>query len=258
MSSWIRGSKGKAFAKPVARPTFYSDLTGCTDIPSMYLNVLGTYIFAQRMGEPAIFVETTGLISNTLKFNPQLQIKDKPLENSSLINTDSIKNMTDAMVFSDIKKFASSIFQYTPLFNRSILDILEKASIKSVFDIGVHITCDSSGTQLPLYVNAIKEFQKRTRKQALSIYIKAASYSVVTQFQTLCDPSWKLTSLSKTPVTDFMQANLRELAEVQIFAVLNAAILDFSFPIDRYIFVMHRNPKGYEYFKEINNRPWTL
>ena len=222
------------------------------------MNVLGTYIFAQRMGEPAILLETTGLIENTLTFNPQLRIVDKPLENSSLIDTTSIKDMTDAMVFSDIKKYAMNVFQYTPTFNRSILDVLDKAFIKSVFDIGVHLSCDSSGTQLPFYVDAIKVYQKRTKKPALSVYVKASSYDLVLRFQALCDPSWKLTSLSKTPVTEFLQHSLRDLAEVQIFAVLNAAILDFNDPVDRFMFVMHRSPKGYEYFKELNNKPWSI
>jgi len=258
MSSWIRGSKGKAFAKPVARPTFFSDLSDCTDIASMYMNVLGTYIFAQRMGEPAILLETTGLIENTLKFNPQLRIVDKALDNSSLIHRNSIKDMTDAMVFSDVKKYATNIFQYTPAFNSSIMGILEKASIKSIFDIGVHLSCDSSGTQLAFYVDALKVFQKRTKKSALSVYVKASSYDLVQQFQSLCDPSWKLTTLSKTPAANFLEYSLRQLAEVQIFAVLNAAVLDFNHPVDRFTYVMHRNPKGYEYFKELNNKPWTI
>ena len=258
MSSWIRASKGKPLGKPVVRPTLYTDLSQCTDLPSMYLNTLGSYIFTQRLGETAILVDPTGLISTTLKYNPQIRVVDKPQENSSPINTGSIKDMTDAMPFSDIKKYAISIFQYAPAFNQSIMQTLERGAIKSVFDIGVHITCDSSGTELPLYVDAIKVYQKRTRKPTLSIYVKAESYAVVTQFQALCDPSWKLTSLSKTPVTDFLQKNLRDLAEVQIFAVLNAAILDFSRPIDRFTFVMNRNPRGYEYFKDLNNKPWSM
>lgn len=258
MSSWIRGSKGKSYAKPVARPTFYTDLSSCADMTSMYLNVLGTYIYAQRLGETALILDSTGLIANTLKYNPQLKIIAEPYENSSLINKNTIQDVTDVMPFSDIKKHAINIFQYSTNFNKSIIDVLERASIKSVFDIGIHLICDSSGTELPFYVDAIKQYQKRVKKPTMSIYVKADSYATVTKFQQVCDPSWKLTSLSKTPATNFMQGNLRDLAEVQIFAVLPAALLDFREPIDRFMYVMHRNPRGYDFFKDLNEKAWSI
>jgi hypothetical protein len=122
----------------------------------------------------------------------------------------------------------------------------------------IHLVTDASGVNIPFYLSTVKEFQKRSKKATLNLYIMTDSYANVTAFQAVADPSWKLTSLSKFPPTDAASALFQQLAEVQIFAVASAAILDFQYSLDRFIYVMQRNPKGFEFFKELNNSEWLI
>jgi hypothetical protein len=256
MSSWNRGKKLVPKAKPV--PISYYDLTTTNDVASTYLNFLGTYIYSQKLGETCNVYDPNKFINITLKYNPQVKfITDIP-DNSTTLNEKSLSSITSTLKFADIQRYASIIFQYTAPFNRSVIDVLEKASIKTVFDIGIHLTTDSSGIVLPIYSDILSEIQKKSKKATLTVYVMADSYEIVKQFQGKCDPSWKITSLSKTVPKNESEVIVQRLAEVQIFAASPAVVLDFSNSIDRFIYLMQRNPKGYDFFREVNGLSWSL
>jgi hypothetical protein len=138
------------------------------------------------------------------------------------------------------------------------MQILQKASIKSAFDISLRIVPDASGTNLQSYVDIVRAYQVKTKKARLSIYLMAPSYDVVTAFKTLGDTSWTITSLSKSPPKDAAEAFLYVMAEVQILSVAPALILNFDYSVDRFIYMMHREFKNLEFFREINNNSWSL
>jgi hypothetical protein len=48
------------------------------------------------------------------------------------------------------------------------------------------------------------------------------------------------------------------MADVQVMTTLPALILDFDENLDRFIYLMHRNMKGVDYFKEVNGKAWYL
>jgi hypothetical protein len=256
MSSWNRGRKLVPKAKPA--PISYYDLTTSSDVTSTYLNFLGTYIYSQKLGESCNIYDPNKFINATLKYNPQIKFITNIPDNSTVLNEKTLSSITSTLKFGDIQSYASNIFQYTAPFNRSVIEVLEKASIKTVFDIGLHLTVDPSGIILPIYSDILTAIQKKSKKATLAVYAMADSYETVKQFQGTCDPSWKVTSLSKTVPKNESEAILQRLAEVQIFAALSAAVLDFSNPIDRFIYLMHRNPKGYDFFREINGLSWSL
>ena len=83
------------------------------------------------------------------------------------------------------------------------------------------------------------------------------NYTTVSHFQTYCDPSWKITSLSKTPPKDTDAAFIQSMAEVQIMTAVPALILDFNRPVDRFIYLMQRNQR-LNYFVEMNDKEWNL
>ena len=185
-------------------------------------------------------------------------IKEVP-ENTIQINLASLINTSKTMKFPEIQQHASSIFQYMPAFNSSILQVIQKASIRAVFDIALHLTANESGNvDLAYYINVVRDYQKRVKKANLSIYIMADSFQLVTQFQKAGDNGWNVVSLSKFPAANPSDLLFQEMAEVQIFAVVPAAVLDFSQSIDRFIFLMQRNPKGYAYMREVKNREWAI
>ena len=207
------------------------------------------------MGNPCYIWDPMGIIKNTLRQNPQVRVlKDKPEENTESMTT--YTSLVSEIKLTDIQKVASALLNYNVGFGQEILSTIEKAGIKPTFDIGIHLVRDISGPNLPVlkkYVELIKVYQKKARKDKLSIYVMADNYSVVTQFQTYCDPTWKVTSLSKTPSGSITQT----LADIYIMTSVPAMILEFDRPADRFIYMMQKN-KILEYFAELKSQPWYL
>jgi hypothetical protein len=255
MSSWARAKVIPT--KKQVPVSAYHDTSSSPDIPSIYLDFTQAYIFSQKMGENCFVWDPSGILDSTLKYNPQVRfLKEKPEINPRFKQT--YKSVTDSMKIADVQKFARNVFEYDPAFNQSIMKILQKASIKAAFDISLRIVPDASGTNIQSYVDIVRAYQLKSKKAGLSIYLMAPSYEVVTAFKTLGDTSWTITSLSKSPPKDAAEAFLYIMAEAQILSVASALILNFDYSIDRFIYMMHRELKNIDFFREINNNSWSL
>jgi len=258
MSSWIIAKSRPTKKKPEV--TKYHDTSSYTDVFSMYLDFIGSYIYSQKMGETCNIWEEGGLLKTTLRTNPQIKyLKEKP-EDAVVIRRNEYSNMVSELKFKEVQKIAGSLIVYNTELNQTVIRYLEKAGIRASFDIGIQLVRDPAGPDLALfkkYAAIIKAFQVKAKKDNLSVYIMADNYSIVTQFQVYCDPSWKVTSLSKTPPKDIETGFIHALAEVQVMTALQSVILDFDRAVDRFIYLLQRNQK-YTYFLEINNKEWKL
>jgi hypothetical protein len=241
--------------------TNYYDASNISDIPALYMDYLAAYIYSQKMGESCTIWDPTSILRNTLRQPPQVRFPKELSEGSKSIPLDTFKNVVSSVKFKDIQKIATDLIFYDQAFNREIVNVIQKAGIKTTFDIGLHLIRDVSGPNLSafkMYSENIKAYQKKTKKDTLSIYIMADSYSVITQFQAYCDPSWKIVSLSKTPALDADNQFIQEMADIQIMSTLPALILDFSRSTDRFIYLMQRYKGGLTYFTEIKGKEWNL
>lgn len=257
MSSWIIMKNRQQ--KKKAAITKYHDTSSSQDVFSTYLELLSYYAYSQKMGETCNVWDPSGLVKNTLKVNPQVKVlKEKPEINPLALS--EYASLVSPIVFKDIQKMASSLISYDQGLNQTVLRFLEKSGIKSMFDIGIHLLKDPAGPDISLmkqYVALIKNYQTKAKKDTLSIYVMSDNYSVVQHFQTYCEPSWKITSLSKTPLKVTDDAFIQAMAEVQIMTALPALILDFDRTVDKFIYLMQRNPKLL-YFTELNGQVWKL
>jgi hypothetical protein len=256
MSSWIRNAK--VYAKPKQVVPFYYDISNTMEVSRTFLEVLGAAIYSKKQNEKCTIYDPNEFLSLALMYNPNIKVIKSAPENTNRISMKSLTDITANMKFSEIKAYAADIFKYQSLFNQSILNVLKTASIKSTFDMVIHLVTDASGANIPFYLSTIQEYQKRSKKATLNLYIMTDSYANITAFQAVADSSWKVTSLSKFPPTDAASAVFQQLAEVQIFAVASAAILDFQYALDRFIYVMQRNPKGFDFFRELNGSEWVI
>ena len=257
MSSWIIAKSRPTKKKAVA--TKYHDTSSSPDVFTMYMDFLSGYIYSQKMGETCS-VWDNGVLKNTLKMNPQVKyLKEKP-EDAIVLKTSDYYSLVSDMKLKDIQKFAASLLVYDVALNQTVIRFLEKAGIRSSFDIGIQLIKDPAGPDIVLlkrYAALIKAFQTKAKKDNLNIYIMSDNYSNITHFQGYCDPSWKLTSLSKTPPKDSDTAFIQIMAEVQIMTSLPALILDFERSVDRFIYLMQRNQRM-NYFVELNEKEWRL
>jgi hypothetical protein len=261
MSSWIVAKNRPK--KKVAEITKYYDTSLSPDTFTMYMEYIAAYIYSQKLGETSNVWDPTEIIKNTLRTNPQVRLLRELPENESAQKTTAsdYKPLVGPMKLPDVQKFASNIMIYADAVNQAVVRNLDKAGIKSIFDIGIHLVKDPSGPDINLlrqYTSLIKAYQTKSKKTTLQVYIMADNYSVVTQFQVYCDPSWKLTSLSKIPLKDGQGDLVNSMSEIQIMSALPALILDFDRISDRFIYLMYRNLRNLTYFVELNGKQWSL
>jgi hypothetical protein len=252
MSSWIIAKNKQKRKVPVI--TMYHDTSLSGDVFTMYLDYLSAYIYTQKLGETCN-VWDSGVIKDTLKLTPQVRLlKEKPEVDP--IKMDDCKTMVSKLTFKEIQKLASTLIVYDDALNRSVIRTLEKAGIKNILDIGIQLV-SADVNILKRFYALIKAYQVRSKKEKMNIYVMADSYDMVVEFQKLCDPTWKVTSLSKNVPTNSSDIFVQVLAEVQIMTALPALILDFNIPVDRFIYLMQRNSK-LDYFVEMNSMDWSL
>jgi len=259
MSSWIIAKNLPKKKKVVI--TNYHDATNVADVPKLYMEYLASYIYNTKMGEQFNVLDSTGILRNTLRVAPHVRLLKEQVEDSTANPVGTYAPVISKLKFKDVQKFASDVLLYDSEFNRSVVRVIERVGIKTVFDIGIHLVKDITGPNLPafkLYSEQLKEYQKKSKKASLSIYVMSDSYSVVTQFQAYCDPSWKVISLSKTQPATPDEQIIQTMADIQIMSALPSLVLDFSRSTDRYIYMMQRNKNGLEFFAEVKGREWAL
>lgn len=258
MSSWIVAKSRPTKVKPSVSK--YHEVSLPNDIYTVYMELIASYVYCQKMGETCNVWDQSGIVRDTLRNNPQVKVlKEKPDEVQPL-TLQTYKEIVSKMDFKDIQKMASGLIIYEPALNNTVAKFLEKAGIKTSFDIGFQLNKDPAGPNLGLmkkYAALIKAYQTKSKKEKLNVYIMSNDYMSVTQFQTYCDPSWKITSLSKTQSKDPQDAFVQSLAEVFIMSSLQSLVLDFNNTGDRFIFLMNKTARM-EYFVEVNSAKWSL
>lgn len=260
MSSWII-ARNIAPRKKAVKISSYYDASNISDIPSIYLNYLSAYIYSNKMGEPSTIWDPTSILQNTLRAHPQVRYLKEVSEEQTILTLDTFRPLTTQMKFKEIQKIATDLIFYDQPFNREVVNIIQKAGIKSTFDIGIHLVKDVTGPNLnafKAYSELLKTYQKKNKKATLSLYIMADQYSVITQFQQYCDPSWTIVSLSKSPAIGADNQFIQYMADIQIMSALPALALDFTRSADRLIYLMQRYRGGLTYFTEINGLDWKL
>jgi hypothetical protein len=260
MSSWII-ARNVAPRKKTVTISKYFDASNTSDMPELYLNYLSAYIYSQKMGEPCIIWDPRSILQDTLRPHPQVRYLKDVSEEQSAMSLDVFKTIVSSVKFKDVQKIAADLIFYDQAFNREVVNVIQKAGIKTTFDIGIYLTSEMSEpnlTALKMYSEIIKTFQKKSKKITLSVYIMTDNYNVFTQFQSYCDPSWAVASLSKSPAIGATNQFIHLMANIQIMSTLPALALDFSRSVDRFIYLMQRHRGGLTYFTEINGLEWNL
>jgi hypothetical protein len=259
MSSWVVAKSKHNIKKEVSVKSFHNTESS-SDISALYLETLAAYIYNQKLGETCVIFDGTSILSNTLKFHPQVKLLKEIPADSECTTVSTYKPTVSGLKFKDVQKYAWNLFQFTNEFHHSLNNTIEREGIKGQFNIGIHLSSDVSGSNLPefkRYIDTLRSFQKNSKLERLSVYVMANSPSLIREFQPFCDPSWKITSLSKTGYTNSVnQRFVNLMADVSIMTKIPAVVLDFKRPSDRLIYLMQANKDGFEYMNEINSSEW--
>lgn len=258
MSSWIIAKNRPTKKKPSV--TKYHNTASSPDVFSMYLSFIGSYVYSQKMGETCNIWDDNGLLKSTLKTNPQVKYLQEKPEEAIILEDKDYRGFVSQLKFKEIQKIAGNIISYDQTLNQTVVRFLEKAGIRAMFDIGLHLERDPAGpnlAELKKYAASIKAYQTKAKKETLAVYIMSDNYSTVSHFQAYCDPSWKITALCKNPAKDTDDVFIKAMAEVQIMTAVPAIILNFERPVDRFIYLMQRSPR-LNYFVEMGDKEWSL
>jgi hypothetical protein len=254
MSSWIIAKSRSSKAKPSVSK--YHDTSMPKDIYSLYTEFISSFIYFQKMGETCNVWDSSDILKETLRNNPQVKfLKEKP--EVVPFTLDTYNEITSKMNFADIQKIAANLIVYDPGLNTNVVKYLEGVGIKSIFDIGIKINKEDNKDLMKQYAALLKAYQTKSKKEKLNIYIMSNNPLISTEFQMYKDPSWKITTLSNNIPKDVETGFIKSLAEIQIMTALPALILDFRYPSDRFIYLMKRNQR-LDYFVEVNNTQWKL
>lgn len=255
MSSWVNKSRSfqvkpatiPQYLNPEFKNGFFQDI----------LTFLGGYIYTQRLGERLYVYDRLNLFSQMFRKNPQIQFLKSEPENTPVFGAPAFQGIISSLRFPDIQKQAGSVYVYADDFNQSIINILQRNNIKSLFDIGLHVVPDPSGNFFD-YVNAVRAYQTKYKKTTVNLFIACANLNVAKAFEKVADSSWRITHLHKTPIQNADEAFLRQMAEAQVLSTQPGLVLCYQFPFDRYVYLMHRNPRGLEYLNIVDSANWYL
>ena len=231
----------------------YHDTSNSRSLMAIYMDFLAAYIYSQKNGEPCNIWDPNGLIKLSFKRNPQIIfLKEKP--ETQALTLSNYTNIIEPLKLTEIKKYSSKVIDYNSEFTNSISQAYNKLSIKTKLDLGIHIAFETS---IPVYIDLIKAYQLKSKRVSLSIYVMTPSYDIVKELIKLGDPSWTIISMSKLHAKDGDNF-FSMMAEIKIMSTIQSLILDYSQDADRYIYMIHENQRGLDYFKEINDAPWFL
>jgi hypothetical protein len=260
MSSWIGSTRTFAKKKTLENVEYFLVPSSTTSISSILLDAFTAFVYGTRMGNRIYFVDQSNLLLSLFQNNQQCNyLKDFPESGSQQDASSMFKSLAIKPKFSDIQKLAASFFLYEESMNRMLTQTVEKAGIRSLFDIGIHLHCDLSGTEIPNYVKEVRTYQAITKKKTLNIYVMTPNIDHVKMFGRMGDPTWKVSAMSKIPSSDPQILLMQELAEIKILTAQPALILDYNDPTDRFITLMHRGgPTGPEFLKLMSPQQWSL
>ncbi len=110
-----------------------------------------------------------------------------------------------SLPIASLRAAAQHLFQLSESAEASVQAILDAANTPPVFDLTVHIRSGDKISSremdpIPLqsYITAIKNFQRKSGKKTLSIFLMSDNEGLATQLRQRADPSWSFFSFPST------------------------------------------------------------
>lgn len=256
MTSWIKTGMP---AKPVGKTSLLFETTDagfCSQFNNYYYSV----IYAKSEKMPLYVNDSLNAVS--IRY---------PLIQNTFMNTGA--RFTDGQVaeaislkkrapqlrtfLNGVKNFddAKDILAWNPGMLNQIDTVLSRVKVPEI-DVGVHIRAgdkavESKPVPVDTYIQSVKAFQKRTKKDELTVFVMTDSANSLEEFKRKKDPSWTIfTVRSPTDVNghvqrDFnaatrtfrMNAYLEFVAELYLMQQVPYVVCTFSSNVGRFLFL---------------------
>jgi hypothetical protein len=263
MSSWGQGLPSQSRLKYT---DFFCKISK-SGYGTNYQKFFMCYLYAKYMKKKLYLCDTTSNISQSFHL-----ILDtfQPMSNIVYTNKNGLTIFDDKII--DMNKFlltltddilcseARNIFQLNIQTQQKVDALLLEQQFPP-FDIGIHVRMGDKITSgemkeigLDIYINSIKDAQKRLGKDKVNIYVMTDNSQII---KSISDPSWSVYSLpSPIPSTghdqrkfnsmstnDKMAAYYHFLAELHIMQHCGSIICTYSSNIGRFLYLT-RDPQA--------------
>jgi hypothetical protein len=255
MSSW---ANLKTVPQKKFEPTlqsWYSPATG--DYVSDTLLFLYSFAYSQRSAEPFYIQDTKGFFQPLLKPSAILHfLKEQPSSGTQL-TLSTVKPVLEKLFFPSFKRTVSSIYEFNGMTSARIINLLQVQGLfNKVFDVG--IVLDVSGCVGPV-IASLKQFQRRTGKKKLEIFVMTDSEPLLGEFVFNGDPSWNYRSLLSTkPIPDPETRLLKTLAEINVLQGVDTLVVRLSSPIGKLLYLTSRVITSESSLYSYDGSSWSL
>jgi hypothetical protein len=254
MTSWANMKTVSLKKKEPVRNFFSSE----EDYATATLKFLYTYVYLQRNADPFFVYDQQGYFQPLLKTSPTIHyIKETGQGTNYADNINSFDPVFKTINLQSFRRTIASVYQYNPFVLSQIESIVSTSGLrKQVYDVG--IVLDISGC-VPTVINGLKQFQKRTGKKTLSIFVMTQDMNLLREFATKGDVSWSYVSLMRTnPPKDKEYLLYKTLAELQIMRDIEQLALRFSSPLGKLLYLTSTKVLTESQVIRVDNSSWKL
>jgi hypothetical protein len=235
MSSWANRNAVTVKKQEPAIKTYFSS---SEDYVTSSLLFFYSFAYCQRMAEPFYILDTEGYFQPLLNTSPILHfVKTVPDDAQNLAeDLYRLAPVLNQLSVSNLKRNLQSIFDYNgATFQRVDNYLSSMGLLRQTFDVG--ITLDISGC-VPVILQELKAFQKRTGKQSLRVFVMTDSLPLLREFATKGDPTWSFVSLLRNgpPPTNDQQL-LKTLGELRMIKKLDFVLTRFSSALGKVLYL---------------------
>lgn len=235
MTSWANLQVSKQRKGPII--TSYFEVQG-DDVFANLVDFSYTFVSKQRSAEPMYVYDKNGIIQNLIKVSPIIHYTKEIPANASNIHNDmntvvnSIRNINTNTLRKTIQSINVINAEKELLVQNNLKSNLINAS---QFDVG--IVLDVSGSALQA-ARALKDFQNRTYKKSLKIFVMTDNIHYLHDFVSNGDRTWTFASLMKNKMaTDAESRFLKRLSEIYALQSIPHIFLNTQTAVGKYLYL---------------------
>ena len=257
MSSWANLRSAPTKKKELTVRYFFSPSSD--DYASSTLAFLYSLVFTQKSAEPFYAQDTYGYFQPLLKVNPVIHyLKEVPTSGTNLYDDlYQVAPVLNQTSFINLKRTIKSMYEFNPETSARIEAFLANFGvIRQKYDVGLVLEDTNDVTAA---FTGLKQFQKRTGKKNLNVFVATNDMNLLRQFAMGGDPSWSYMSMMRNNApTDKNYKLMKTLCEITLLKNIEFLAVKLSSPIGKLLFLTSEQVNTEGQVVSLDNAGWKV
>ncbi len=256
MTSW-----GSIRTNPLKQkePTIRSYYSSESDYATSTLQMLYSFVYCQRVAEPFYIHDKKGYFQPLLQVSPILHyVKESPPGATNFADdVNQLAPVLNQLSFNTLKRTIQSLFLYNNETKARIDTFLSNFGlVKQTFDVG--IVLDISGCVAQV-IPLLKQFQKRTGKKTLRVFVMTDTMNLLQEFAQKGDPSWSYVSMMRfnTPQDDTYKL-LKTLSEFHLMKQIEFVAVKLGSSVGKLLYLSSEKVVNESQILAIDGVSWKV